>query len=177
MPVTLPSASARDWFAAVRSIENAALSALMVFIVAVALAMIGIRAGAEPLTHLSRWVAAGSALLHVWVALAGTRLALSARRHLMARWGRTRSARLAPLRRGLRNAAAGLVAAWAVAALFVLMVPFMRLPVHIPDAGLIYGFSIIASSIHAIFGTALYRQLAYRLQEARRLPAAGHIRL
>ncbi|WP_031373618.1 hypothetical protein [Lysobacter antibioticus] len=177
MPITLPSPNAKDWFAAVRSIENASLSALMVFILAVALAVIGIQTGAESLTHLSRWVAAASALLHVWVALSGTRLAVSARRHLMARWGRTRSARLAPLRRGLRNAAAGLIAAWAVAVLFVLMVPFMRLPVHIPDAGLIYAFSIIASSIHAIFGTALYRQLAYRLQEALRLPAAGNIRL
>jgi hypothetical protein len=176
MPITLPSANAKDWFVAVRSIENAALSALMVFIVAVALAMIGIRAGAESLTYLSCWVAAGSALLHVWAALAGTRLAMSARRHLMARWGRTRSARLAPLRRGLRKAMAGLVAAWAVAVLFVLMIPLMRLPMHIPDTGLIYGFSIVASSIHAIFGTALYRQLAYRLQDTR-LPAAGHIRL
>ncbi|WP_144436287.1 hypothetical protein [Lysobacter antibioticus] len=160
-----------------RSIESASLSALMIFILAVALAMIGIQTGIEPLIHLSRWVAAVSALLHVWVALSGTRLAVSARRHLIARWGRTRSVRLAPLRRGLRNVTAGLIAAWAVAVLFVLMVPFMRLPVHIPDAGLIYALSIIASSIHAIFGTALYRQLAYRLQETRRLPAAGHIRL
>ncbi|ALN83222.1 hypothetical protein [Lysobacter antibioticus] len=160
-----------------RSIESASLSALMIFILAVALAMIGIQTGIEPLIHLSRWVAAVSALLHVWVALSGTRLAVSARRHLIARWGRTRSVRLAPLRRVLRNVTAGLIAAWAVAVLFVLMVPFMRLPVHIPDAGLIYALSIIASSIHAIFGTALYRQLAYRLQETRRLPAAGHIRL
>lgn len=177
MPIILPSPSTTDWFAAVRSIESASLSALMIFILAVALAMIGIQTGIEPLIRLSRWVAAVSALLHVWVALSGTRLAVSARRYLNARWGHTRSVRLAPLRRGLRNAAAGLIAAWAVAVLFVLMVPFMRLPVHIPDAGLIYAFSIIASSIHAIFGTALYRQLAYRLQETGRLPAAGHIRL
>lgn len=152
----------QDWPSAARTVQAGATSGFVVLLLAIMLAVLGIRGVDLSLVELSKWGAVTAGLLQLRAAVLATCLVASARRHLARDRDRELRA-VADAARPLRTARLLARTAWLLALSTVSLPLMMELPLHVPEAGVVFGLLLMAAAVQVLAGATSYRSLAAAL--------------
>ncbi|WP_156087724.1 hypothetical protein [Lysobacter sp. Root667] len=152
----------QGWPSAARTVQAGAMAGFVVLLLAIMLAVLGIRGVDLSLVELSKWGAVTAGLLQLRAAVLATCLVASARRRLARDRDRELRA-VADAARPLRTARLLARTAWLLALSTVSLPLMMELPLHVPETGVVFGLLLMAAAVQVLAGATSYRSLAAAL--------------
>lgn len=161
-----------NWQASARRIQDEWAVAFLALLLVASLSVLGLQWRHDGVLAAARCVAAGVALCAAMAACAGTRLVLTAWRHVGAQWRHVRRPDIQALRRTVRRSAVAALLAWPLTAVALCLPVVVDLLLHVPAVGLVFAPLLLVFGMQWANACA-YRALAAAVDESRRLPRAS----